>query len=790
MAMDRERLFTYFQEHYLSRQEVLARLPLNIPIDGFWTELVSRRKANAVYLPLSDSRERPYWYVLTPRMIHDSEILAEEAMQQQDMFDPYLARMTSAMTEEMFFTSYVEGAQISLQDAMDFLQRGTEPQDVQEQMILNNRSAWSAMISSLYHPLDERFIKSLAYMLTENMDECAMDYRSSDTHEIAAMQMESYEVPQAVSIPGKMQQFYRFLQDGQVHPLIKSAVGQAYMLVLRPFPEGNERLSRMISSAVLLRGGYDFFRDISLSGIIARENYRYYKSMQEILRTENGGDLTYFIEYFLDLLIRALEEKKRREERINREQLAQERVMAMQPLSHSDQNAPGTTEPKENPAIDDRISSLSDVFPDPATESIPGSEMNPKSGDVQEMQIAQNGTGKAESFPDDHPTDHDVLSGETEDDSMICLDLTQPLFPLPPLNEGGKMEENKAESGPARSPASGEKSTTDQTESEEAKFELMRYEYEIMKLETSSVPKFSNAGRFFHQLLDTGHYQFTKKDLQDSTGLSDFAVNKVFELILEKQLAVKTSLFRNRSTVYHLNVSDASMAIICSRNPIQQDLSHQQPSPNMYMNNTDHITKEMFDTFMKMATCEENPRLKRLGTFMLDKIDMGVETLTILEYSDRFQLSKSTLEEDIRYAVAFGLLEKTNEVGKTGVYRICDTQNTEARTNNLSMIKKRMITALFQQFGSEYFTLQDIADRLGMCKSTIQFHIKNLKDRGIIETHNPGPNVMYSITVAPTDHPECFASDDDPILVLKQAMPGMPKLDEVILSQHAVDHAS
>ena len=66
----------------------------------------------------------------------------------------------------------------------------------------------------------------------------------------------------------------------------------------------------MISSAVLLRSGYDFFRDISISSVIAKESYRYYKCMQEILRTENGGDLTYFMEYFLDLLVRALDNKK------------------------------------------------------------------------------------------------------------------------------------------------------------------------------------------------------------------------------------------------------------------------------------------------------------------------------------------------------------------------------------------------------------------------------------------------------------------------------------------------
>ena len=141
MAMDKERLMSYFQTHYLSRQEVLFKLPLNVSIDSFWNELLSRRKARATVLPLNNATGMPYWYVLTDRMVAASERLCEEALGQDTDFDPYRTGMTSAMTEEMFFTSFVEGAQIPLQEAMDFLQRGTEPESIQEQMIWNNRHA-------------------------------------------------------------------------------------------------------------------------------------------------------------------------------------------------------------------------------------------------------------------------------------------------------------------------------------------------------------------------------------------------------------------------------------------------------------------------------------------------------------------------------------------------------------------------------------------------------------------------------------------------------------------------
>lgn len=336
MAMDKEMLMQRLQNQYLTRQEVLFKLPLNISINSFWPELIERRKLNSVVLPLHRADGKPLWYVVTDKMIAASERLCVLALDCTTAPDPFRSTLTCAMTEELFFTSFVEGAQITLQQAMEFLERGTEPENVQEQMIQNNRQAWSEMIGMLYFPLDERCVRLLAYRLTEEMDGQAQDYRQTDILPIEAMGKEAYEVPPASALPGLMQEYYDFLANTEVHPLIKAAVGQAYILLTRPFPEGNERLARMISYAVLLRCGYDFLRDISISGMIARESYRYFKSMQDIIRSENGGDLTYFIEYYLDLLARSIDAKAEQDKRRREEVLALERQMASQPLTRTE----------------------------------------------------------------------------------------------------------------------------------------------------------------------------------------------------------------------------------------------------------------------------------------------------------------------------------------------------------------------------------------------------------------------------------------------------------------------
>ena len=200
--------------------------------------------------------------------------------------------ITSALSQEAYFTSFVEGADYPIQAAVEFLRRGSEPENAYEQNIMNNYQAGSYLLSALSIPFDEGFVKELAATLTDGQD----GYRTTDTPSIPAMEGESFRVPPANMLADRMGQFYAFLADVGVHPLIKAAVGQAYILAARPFQDANERLGRLISNAVLLRYGYDFFLDISISAYIARESYRYFKAMREIIK---GGATTILVSHSL-----------------------------------------------------------------------------------------------------------------------------------------------------------------------------------------------------------------------------------------------------------------------------------------------------------------------------------------------------------------------------------------------------------------------------------------------------------------------------------------------------------
>ena len=748
MAMDKDRLLQYFQQHYLSRQEVLFKLPLNISIESFWPELLNCRKARATILPLFNATGMPYWYVLTEKMVAASERLCIEAMEQEDCFDPYRAPMTSAMTEEMFFTSFVEGAQIPLQEAMDFLQRGTEPENIQEQMIWNNRHAWTSMIGSLYRPLDEDFVKSLAFMLTEEMDNCAEDYRQTDQHPIVAMNNEQYEVPPAYRLPDRMTDFYIFLQEGNVHPLIKAAVGQAYILVARPFPEGNERLSRMISSAVLLRSGYDFFRDISISSVIAKENYRYYKCMQEILRSENGGDLTYFTEYYLDLLVRALDSKKDRERRLVEDTLARQREMAREPLSTT--NSPAV---KPEGLLLAEESSISDE-----------SQRTAKPWPLQSVDMFLTQVQKLKHSPKSVHREYPAKIQRMLDLGLLRFTVSQ----------------WSHVQGIARKDADYECRVLYQKGLTDRHQDVNPIEYSFRITGASGVPPYHEEGTVKAQQKEanesppsiTAAFEKKLRDFEQSkSDTKQRTAATVRELIRRGIISFARSEWAEYTGLSVEHAKDSCDAMIAC-GIIVNTTPHVRPS--LYQFNIDGLmppgrpTQTMINQLKELRKNESNQRDYRIGTFLLEMIERGQNSFTASDWGNRFVLTRTQYSNDVRRAVNLGLITKNvnadASIGSHCTYQICSKPQETIRSENLTGLQKLYLSRLYEQFAKNEFSIEDTATLMQTGSTSALFHLTNFAERGILNIHKrPGKPHLYIFAVTSEDHPECFAQIADPL---------------------------
>ena len=345
--MDRDMLFRHLEQRYTSKRDMISRVPLGVQPDALWQELLNQRRSKSTVLPLYSYKGTPYWYVTTDKMIAASEKIVEAMYENDSDYDPYAEPPTVSTLEEIFFTSYVEGSQMTIQAAMDFLTGGQPPRDIEEQLITNNRVAGSYASANLYRPIEAGLLRELITILTDGMDEGGQDYRTTETVDYSPADGEQFSFPSARTVPDRVGELSAFLASPQIHPLIKAAVAQAYMIILRPFPEGNERLGRVLSSMILLRAGYSFFSDVSLSALIARKSYGYYEAMANILREENGGDLTYFLEYFLELISRAVDERRLRMTQREEQARQAEQELAKTPLASAP--SPPVPSPDDSP---------------------------------------------------------------------------------------------------------------------------------------------------------------------------------------------------------------------------------------------------------------------------------------------------------------------------------------------------------------------------------------------------------------------------------------------------------
>ena len=109
-------------------------------------------------------------------------------------------------------------------------------------------------------------------------------------------------------------------EDQQLHPLLMIAIFTVVFLKIHPFQDGNGRLSRVLTTLLLLRSGYAYVPYSSLESVIEQTKEGYYlalRSTQGTIRSQ-APDWQPWVRYFLRAL---LKQKQRLEAKIQREKI-------------------------------------------------------------------------------------------------------------------------------------------------------------------------------------------------------------------------------------------------------------------------------------------------------------------------------------------------------------------------------------------------------------------------------------------------------------------------------------
>jgi Fic family protein len=181
-------------------------------------------------------------------------------------------------------------------------------------------------------PITENHIKQLHRDLLRHSDKDERhrgEYKTL-SNDVGAFNAEGkmigivFETATPFDTPQRMQELVAWLKDarelGLIHPLLIAAIFIVTFLEIHPFQDGNGRLSRVLTTLLLLQAHYAYVPYSSLESVIENSKEGYYLSLRQTqgtIRTETPN-----WQPWLTFFMRALQQQKRRlADRVEREKL-------------------------------------------------------------------------------------------------------------------------------------------------------------------------------------------------------------------------------------------------------------------------------------------------------------------------------------------------------------------------------------------------------------------------------------------------------------------------------------
>lgn len=143
------------------------------------------------------------------------------------------------------------------------------------------------------------------------------DYKKLDNHVVALDEDGKeigvvFETVTPFDTPREMEELVRWINkavaENSLHPLLLVAIFIVVFLAIHPFQDGNGRLSRILTTLLLLRAGYSYVPYASLESVVEDNKDLYYKALrrtQTTLKTDSPD-----WEPWLGFFLRCLKKQK------------------------------------------------------------------------------------------------------------------------------------------------------------------------------------------------------------------------------------------------------------------------------------------------------------------------------------------------------------------------------------------------------------------------------------------------------------------------------------------------
>lgn len=226
--------------------------------------------------------------------------------------------LISSIMEEAIASSQMEGASTTRRIAKDMLRKQLKPTNKSQQMIVNNYETINRISKGSKEDFSVEGLldihRSISSKTLDNPEDEGVFRKRDDIFVVDGITgFVAHTPPSYTEIDEMINDLCEFANgdshDNFVHPIIKAIIIHFVLAYIHPFADGNGRTARSLFYWYMIKKGYWLTEYLSISRIIYTNKKAYEKAFQY---TENdGNDLSYFVQYHLDVMKKAFEELKK-----------------------------------------------------------------------------------------------------------------------------------------------------------------------------------------------------------------------------------------------------------------------------------------------------------------------------------------------------------------------------------------------------------------------------------------------------------------------------------------------
>jgi len=303
----------------------------------FWYAMKASRAAIRRYLPFVDKYNSAIWFCMPDPLLAQvlwiseqasGSLVGEPALTDEKTKQRYII---NSLIDEAIYSSQLEGASTTRANAREMIRTERKPEDVSEQMILNNYQAMLFIREHIEDDITPAMIFALHTILVDDTDipaDRAGVFRQAEDHIVIEDHMTGallHEPPKAEELSWRLAWLCNFINgnvgtavgiathtrgDAFLPPVLRAIIAHFILGYDHPFFDGNGRTARALFYWVMAREGFWLMEHLSISAQIKKAPASYNKAYLHIETDES--DVTYFLMHQLDVVTRAIEGLKER----------------------------------------------------------------------------------------------------------------------------------------------------------------------------------------------------------------------------------------------------------------------------------------------------------------------------------------------------------------------------------------------------------------------------------------------------------------------------------------------